>query len=207
MLKRVFDLLAASLALGLLSPLLATIALLVRLDSPGPVLHRGERTGQHGQRFRIFKFRSMVQAADQVGPGITAGHDPRVTRVGRVLRKTKLDELPQFLNVLRGEMSIVGPRPEDPRYVALYSAAQRRVLSVRPGITSIASLAFLNEEALLAGDELGTLYTQVIMPRKLELDLEYVDRMSWALDLKLIVMTVLAMISGHEGQKLAGPFE
>jgi len=205
MLKRVFDLLAASFALAVLSPLLVMIALLVRLDSSGPVLHKGERVGQHGRRFRILKFRSMVQAADQVGPGITSGLDPRVTCVGRILRKTKLDELPQLFNVLRGEMSIVGPRPEDPRYVSLYSAAQRRVLSVRPGITSIASLAFIDEEALLTQVEQDEAYTRVIMPRKLELDLEYIDRMSWYLDFKLIVMTVFSLISGLCGRKAGGP--
>jgi len=205
MLKRVFDLLAASFALAVLSPLLVMIALLVTLDSSGPVLHKGERVGQHGRRFRILKFRSMVQAADQVGPGITSGLDPRVTCVGRILRKTKLDELPQLFNVLRGEMSIVGPRPEDPRYVSLYSAAQRRVLSVRPGITSIASLAFIDEEALLTQVEQDEAYTRVIMPRKLELDLEYIDRMSWYLDFKLIVMTVFSLISGLCGRKAGGP--
>lgn len=207
MLKRVFDILAASFTLVLLSPLLALIALLVRLDSPGPVLYGGERVGQHGTRFRILKFRSMVQAADQVGPGITAGHDPRVTRVGRVLRKTKLDELPQLLNVLRGEMSIVGPRPEDPRYVALYSPVQRRVLRVRPGITSIASLEFRAEEALLTQDGLDETYTRVIMPRKLELDLKYIDRMSWHLDLTLIVMTVFSLIAGRSRQRPGDPSE
>ena len=205
MLKRVFDLLAASFVLAVLSPLLVMIALLVTLDSSGPVLHKGERVGQHGRRFRILKFRSMVQAADQVGPGITSGLDPRVTCVGRILRKTKLDELPQLFNVLRGEMSIVGPRPEDPRYVSLYSAAQRRVLSVRPGITSIASLAFIDEEALLTQVEQDEAYTRVIMPRKLELDLEYIDRMSWYLDFKLIVMTVFSLISGLCGRKAGGP--
>ena len=135
-LRRLLDLVASLAGLTLLSPLFVFIALLIALDSPGPVFYRGQRVGRHGRLFRLYKFRSMVISADKQGPGITAAGDARITRVGRFLRRAKLDELPQLINVLLGDMSLVGPRPEDPRYVAFYTPEQRRVLSVRPGITS-----------------------------------------------------------------------
>src|SRR5436305_1549910 len=144
--KRVFDVAVSLLALVVLSPLLALIALAVKATSSGPVFHRGERIGRGGAPFRILKFRTMRINAS--GPGLTRGGDARVTPLGRILRRSKLDELPQLVNILRGEMSIVGPRPEAPEYVRLYTAEQRRVLTVRPGLTSPASLRYRHEESL-----------------------------------------------------------
>jgi len=193
-LKRAFDIAASAAGLALLSPLLVAIAVAVRLDSPGPVLYRGRRMGRYGREFYIWKFRTMVTGADRAGPGITVADDSRVTRVGRLLRRTKLDELPQLVNVLRGEMSIVGPRPEDPRYVALYTPEQRaQILSIRPGLTSPASVRFRDEEAALSGADWETAYVQQIMPAKLALDLEYVQNASLLRDVGLIVRTVAAM--------------
>ena len=188
------DVLAAAAGLLLLSPVFAVVAVLIRLSSPGPVFFRGERTGRHGRPFRIVKFRTMRQDAAKVGAGITAAHDPRVTGVGQLLRRTKLDELPQLINVLRGEMSLVGPRPEDPRYVALYSDEQRRVLRARPGMTSPASFQFRDEETLLSGADWERKYRDEIMPQKLRIDLAYVDTAGFWTDLALIWRTVAALV-------------
>lgn len=196
MVKRLFDIIVAAVGLVILSPLFGLLAVWIRVDSPGPVCYRGERVGKDGQVFRILKFRSMTEGAAHVGPGITTRGDPRVTRAGSFLRRTKLDELPQLLNVLRGEMSLVGPRPEDPRYVALYTSAQRRVLRVRPGITGLASVEYRNEEAILLQRDVDDLYPKVLMPRKLEMDLTYIDRMSFCFDLKVIAMTIHALFRG-----------
>lgn len=192
MLKRAFDLVASGAGLIILSPLLLGIALAVRLTSPGPALYRARRVGQHGEEFTLYKFRSMVANADRQGPGITAAQDCRITRVGRFLRRTKLDELPQLLNVLRGDMSLVGPRPEDPCYVALYTPEQRRILDYRPGITSAASLTYRNEEQTLSSDDWERVYTEQIMPTKLAIDLEYAQRANLLRDIVLIFRTVLA---------------
>ena len=189
--KRLFDLVAASAALIVLSPLLIAVAIAVRMTSRGPVIYRGPRIGRGGAPFDILKFRTMVSGA---GPGITTRDDPRVTRVGRILRRLKIDELPQLVNILRGEMSLVGPRPEAPEYVALYTEEQRRVLSVRPGLTSAASLRYRREEDLLHGDDWRTRYVNEIMPDKLREDLDYVDHRSFAGDLKLIARTLAALV-------------
>lgn len=191
--KRIFDLLVSALGLIILSPIFALIALLIRLTSPGPVFYRARRVGQGGREFTLYKFRSMVADADRRGPGITAAGDPRVTSIGRVLRRTKLDELPQLWNVLRGDMSLVGPRPEDPRYVALYTPAQRRVLDVRPGITSLASIEYRNEEAVLHGPDWEQRYIHEVMPAKLAIDLRYVQRATLFTDLLIILRTLLAL--------------
>ena len=176
----------------LLSPLFCWIALWIKLTSPGPVFYRAMRVGQDGRSFRLYKFRSMIVGTDRQGPCITATGDPRITRVGRFLRRAKLDELPQLLNVLKGEMSLVGPRPEDPRYVALYTPEQRRVLAVRPGITSAASLAFRHEEQLLAGEDWETHYRARVLPDKLALDLAYLARRTLLSDFALILRTLAA---------------
>lgn len=193
MLKRAFDFSASALGLIILSPLLALIALLVRLTSRGPVFYRARRVGRGGREFTLYKFRSMVADADRQGPGITAAGDPRVTPVGRILRRTKLDELPQLWNVLRGDMSLVGPRPEDPRYVALYTPEQRRVLDVRPGITSLASLEYRNEEAILHGSDWEQRYIHEVMPAKLAIDLRYVQHATLFSDILIILRTLLAL--------------
>lgn len=192
--KRVFDGGVAATGLVILSPVLVLIGVLVKLSSSGPVLHRAWRAGLNGRPFALYKFRSMVVNADRLGVGITAQDDPRITPIGRVLRRTKLDELPQLINVLKGDMRLVGPRPEDPRYVALYTPEQRRVLSVRPGITSWASIQFRDEEMLLAASNVDDVYRTTILPQKLALDLDYVARRSFRLDLIILWRTVLAIL-------------
>ena len=194
MAKHLFDVLASLAGLVILSPLFALIAVAIKLDSPGPVFFRGRRVGRNGRPFNIYKFRSMVVDADRKGPGITTAGDPRITRVGNVLRQTKLDELPQLINVVRGEMSLVGPRPEDVRYVALYTSEQRRVLSVRPGITSPASLRFRQEEDLLRGEDWRRVYREQVLPAKLQIELDYLERASLWRDLCVLVQTVLALV-------------
>jgi lipopolysaccharide/colanic/teichoic acid biosynthesis glycosyltransferase len=194
MMIRLLDLFASVTGLALLSPLLVLIAIAIKLDSPGSVFFRGQRVGRGGRLFKIYKFRSMVADAAQKGPGITTAGDPRITRVGEVLRRTKLDELPQLINVVRGEMSLVGPRPEDLRYVPLYTPEQRRVLSVRPGMTSPASLRFRHEEKLLQGGDWERAYLSEVLPAKLQIELEYLERRSVWTDLRVIVQTVLALV-------------
>ena len=191
--QRLFNIVAAGAGLLLLSPLLLVVALWVKFDSPGPVFYRALRVGRGETPFRLFKFRSMVVDADRRGPGITTAGDARVTRSGRWLRRTKVDELPQLLNVLRGEMSLVGPRPEDPRYVALYTPEQRQILAYRPGVTSAASLAYRHEESLLTGPDWETVYLQEVMPAKLAVDLAYMAQRSLYTDLQLILRTVMSM--------------
>mgnify|MGYP002382085273 CR=1 FL=1 len=193
--KRLFDVLAAGIGLVLLSPLLLLIAVWVKRDSPGPVLFRQERVGRHGRPFLIHKFRTMRV---EPGPLITIGQDPRITRSGAWLRASKLDELPQLWDVLRGAMSLVGPRPEVPRYVALYPPELReQVLSVRPGITDPASLAFRNEaELLAAADDPEREYVEVVMLEKLKLAADYAGRASMTSDLRLILATIARMLVG-----------
>lgn len=183
----------AGLGLILLSPLFLLVALAIRLDTPGPVFFRARRIGQGGAPFSLYKFRSMVSGADKRGPGITATGDPRITRVGRFLRRTKIDELPQLINVFKGDMSLVGPRPEDPRYVALYTPEQRRVLEARPGITSAASLAYRHEEQMLCGEDWETIYRTRVLPDKLAIDLAYLERRTLGSDLKLVLRTIRAV--------------
>jgi lipopolysaccharide/colanic/teichoic acid biosynthesis glycosyltransferase len=195
MAKRLFDLLAAGLGLVLLSPLLLGIALWIRLDSPGPALYRQERVGRFGRRFLIHKFRTMSQGGSNSAMQLTVGADPRITPAGKVLRRIKLDELPQLWDVLAGDMSLVGPRPEVPKYVALYPDALRdKVLSVRPGMTDRASIEYREENALLAAaaDPERT-YIELVMPAKLRYAAEYVDRRSMWSDLCLIGATVRAL--------------
>jgi lipopolysaccharide/colanic/teichoic acid biosynthesis glycosyltransferase len=190
---RMLDSVASLFGLILLSPLFLLLGVLVKADSAGPVFFRAERIGRGGKPFHLVKFRSMVSRAAQRGPGITTVGDERITRMGRLLRRSKLDELPQLYNVLKGEMSLVGPRPEDPRYVALYTPEQRRLLEVRPGITSPASLRYRHEERLLYGPDWERVYVEQVMPHKLQMELEYLERRTWLTDLDLISQTVLAL--------------
>jgi lipopolysaccharide/colanic/teichoic acid biosynthesis glycosyltransferase len=192
-LKQSFDVIASAAGLLVLSPLFIAISLAVKLNDGGPVFYRARRVGRGGRLFRLYKFRTMRVDADKKGPGITASGDTRITRIGRWLRRTKLDELPQLLNVLLGDMSLVGPRPEDPRYVALYTPEQRQVLSVRPGITSAASLAYRNEEQLLTGPNWETVYREEVMPAKLAIDLEYLSQRTLQTDIQLILRTIGAL--------------
>jgi lipopolysaccharide/colanic/teichoic acid biosynthesis glycosyltransferase len=195
MAKRLFDILCAGLGLLLLSPLLLVVAAWVKLDSRGPVMFRQERVGRFGRSFRIHKFRTMRVDAPTLGPQITVGDDARITRSGRWLRASKVDELPQLWDVLRGAMSLVGPRPEVPRYVALYPAELRAlVLSVRPGITDPASLSFRNESELLAqAEDPEREYVEVVMPMKLRLAADYVRNASLGGDIRLILATLGAI--------------
>ena len=194
--KRAMDIVLSAAALCVLWPVLLLIALAIVIDDPGPVFYRQVRVGRGGKPFRIFKFRTMVVDADKKGLSITVGRDSRITRVGAFLRKTKLDELAQLLNVLCGQMSFVGPRPEVPRYVELYTPYQRQVLLVRPGITDYASIAYRNENDLLAGaDDPERMYIETIMPDKIELNMKYLREISPLADLRLILKTVIAVIT------------
>lgn len=195
MAKRVFDILMAAIGLLLLSPLFVVVPLWIKRDSPGPVFFRQERVGRHGVPFRIHKFRTM--RVDNAGLQITATHDPRITASGRWLRASKVDELPQLIDVLQGTMSLVGPRPEVPRYVALYPAALREVvLGVRPGITDPASIAFRHEGEMLArADDPEREYVQVVMPAKLKLSADYIARAGFLSDLGVIADTLGALKS------------
>ncbi len=190
--KRGFDLAASGFALVLLAPVLLLIALLVAVGSPGGALFRQVRVGRNGREFRILKFRTMRPGSEAQGQITVGGRDPRITRIGHLLRRTKLDELPQLWNVLVGEMSIVGPRPEVPRYVALYTPEQREVLRVRPGLTGLASLAYIDENEVLGrATDPQRAYIEEVMPAKLVLDLRYVQEQSLALDLRIIARTAL----------------
>lgn len=198
-LKRILDLVASLLGLLFGAPIWMSVALLVKLSSPGPILHRAVRVGRNGEPFVVFKFRTM-RVSDEPHPGVTAAGDPRVTAIGRILRRTKVDELPQLLNVLKGDMSLVGPRPEDPRFLDPLSDAQREVLTARPGITGPSSIAFRNEERLLAA-HLGQeerFYREEIAPAKLALDLEYVRSRSFWGDIKLLLRTARAILSSAD---------
>ena len=192
MAKRAFDIVVAGLGLLLLAPLLVALGLWVRLDSPGPALFRQERVGRFGRTFRIHKFRTMVDVAPALGPQITVGADARITRAGAWLRARKLDELPQLIDVLAGSMSLVGPRPEVPRYVALYPAALRdKVLSVRPGITDPVSLQLADESARLArAADPEREYVEVLMPAKLRAAAAYAERATLWSDLQVLARTL-----------------
>lgn len=196
MAKRLFDLLCASVALLLLAPLLLVLALVIKLDSPGPVFFRQERVGRHGRPFRIHKLRTMAADAPQRGLAITVGADPRITRCGAWLRRTRLDELPQLIDVLQGHMSLVGPRPEVPRYVQHYPPGLReRALAVRPGITDPSSLAFIDEAGLLAkASDPEREYIEHILPRKLQAAADYAEQATLWTDLRVIVRTLRVLL-------------
>ncbi len=194
-LKRLMDIVISGCALAVIWPVFVLIALAIKIDDPGPVFYRQVRVGRNGKEFRIFKFRTMVVDADKKGLAITVGRDNRITRMGRLLRKTKLDELAQLLNVFIGEMSFVGPRPEVPKYVNMYTPYQRQVLLVRPGITDYASIAYRNENDLLEGAENPErMYIDVIMPDKIELNMKYLREISPLADIRLILSTIVAVI-------------
>lgn len=197
MLKRAFDMAFSLVLLVLLLPLLLVFALAVALTSPGGAFFRQVRVGRGGREFRLLKFRSMRPGSEAKGQLTIGGRDPRITGVGYLLRKTKLDELPQLWNVLVGDMSVVGPRPEVPKYVALYNEEQRAVLSVRPGITGMASIDYIDENELLAkATDPERTYIEEVMPAKLALDLRYVREQSFALDLRIIMATVGRVFGG-----------
>jgi lipopolysaccharide/colanic/teichoic acid biosynthesis glycosyltransferase len=189
--KRVFDIFSSLIVLLLLSPVFLLIIVVVAVSSKGGPFYSQVRVGRHGKHFRLHKFRTMYKDADKRGQLTVGGRDPRITPVGYYLRKTKFDEFPQLINILKGEMSVVGPRPEVPKYVALYTPEQRQVLSVRPGLTDFASLEYINESEVLAtfpDPEQG--YIQEVMPAKLTLNLKYIRQMGLRTDIQIIFRTI-----------------
>jgi len=198
MAKRLFDIIFSFLGLVITTPLLGLIALLIKLDSKGPVFYRGKRVGRFGSPFRIFKFRSMVEKAEELGGPSTASDDPRLTKIGKFLKKYQLDELPQLINVLKGEMSLVGPRPEVKMYVDMMTDEERKtILSIKPGMTDLASLWDFHEGEILRGSpDPEKTYQEKIRPTKIKLQLEYVKNRSFLLDLKIILKTVLKVFYG-----------
>ncbi len=193
--KRVLDAVLAGLGLFILWPLLFPIALAVKFDSSGPALYRGRRAGLGGRPFDILKFRTMIVGADKIGGPSTAGDDPRITHLGLILRKYKIDEFPQLINVLLGQMSFVGPRPEVLSEVSNYSAEERQLLSVRPGITDWASLRFRDEGRILAGSaDPHQLYRETIRPEKVRLGLQYVRQQSIRIDFEILFQTIRVLI-------------
>ena len=193
--KRSFDLILSLLGLIVLAPVFAAVAVAIKIESAGPVFYRGLRAGRYGKAFRIFKFRTMVVKAEALGSASTPEDDQRITRVGRFLRKLKLDELPQLLNVVRGEMSLVGPRPQVPWAVEQYTPEERTILKVRPGITDPASVRFRNEGEILRGSaDPDKDYFEKIHPEKMRLSIEYVQKQSFLLDCKILVQTMAAVV-------------
>ena len=202
--KRLFDLASSCLLVALASPLIVGIALVVRVSSRGPVLFRQLRVGQAGKNFSLLKFRTMVHGRQEPGMSLTRRGDPRVTFVGRFLRKFKLDELPQLLNVAGGDMSLVGPRPDVPEYYGFVSRRQQQVLLLRPGVTGAATLQFRDEEGVLARvpqAQLLSFYTATLLPKKIELDLEYARQATFLTDLGLLVRTVIAIFVRHRSEE------
>ena len=195
MIKRSFDVAVSAVGLVLLAPLFALIALAIKATSRGPVFFRQERVGRDFQPFRIYKFRTMVVDAPQLGGQITAGRDPRITSIGHVLRKTKLDELPQLVNVLAGDMSLVGPRPEVPKYVEMFRQQFAEVLRVRPGITDLASVKYRDESEILgAASDPEAVYVERVLPDKLALASQYVREASFWFDVRLLFATLWKIV-------------
>lgn len=189
--RRIVDVVASSAGLVLLAPLFAAVAVSIKVSGPGPVFFRQERVGRHGKRFRIYKFRTMVDNAVLFGRDITVGGDTRVTKIGRLLRRFKIDELPQLINVVRGEMTLVGPRPELPQYVAKFCDAYEPILELRPGITHRASILYRDEEEILAGvPDPERFYVEEIMPYKLRLYARDLDRDGFRQDVMTILQTL-----------------
>jgi len=196
MFKRLFDIIFSLIGLVITSPIFLAVSYLVRKDSEGPIFYRPKRSGLHGGVFTMYKFRTMVINADKIGGPSTAGDDPRLTKVGKILRRYKLDELPQFINIFKGDMSFVGPRPEIPSEVDLYDPKiKEKVLSVKPGLTDLASLADLHEEEILMGSaDPHKTYREKIQPQKIRLQLEYIEKKSFWLDIKILFRTVLNIL-------------
>ena len=193
--KRIFDITASGLGIIVLSPILIVIALIIKKESDGPVFFKQIRVGEKGKNFEILKYRTMVVDAEKLGRQITVGNDNRITKIGGFLRKYKLDELPQFINVFKGDMSLVGPRPEVPRYVEMYNEEQRKVLDVKPGITDLASIRYRDENELLGtAEDPDDMYINTIMPDKLALNLEYINKSNVFFDIYIILKTIVKCI-------------
>ncbi len=191
---RAFDFMVALIAVLILLPLFIFILFLIKLSSSGPIIYSQERVGRNGSIFRLYKFRSMVDNAELMGTSVTTGKDPRITKIGRILRKTKLDELPQLWNVLSGEMSLVGPRPDVPEIVNNYNNKMRRILDIRPGITSNVALYLRNEEDLLSlADDPDKAYDEIFVPAKVGFAMVHVNRNSFFFDLCILLKTLWAL--------------
>jgi lipopolysaccharide/colanic/teichoic acid biosynthesis glycosyltransferase len=190
MVKRLFDIISALVGLILVSPFFLVVPILIKLDSEGPVFFKQWRTGKDKKPFRIYKFRTMVPNADKMGAQITAGNDPRITTIGKILRRYAIDELPTFLNVLKGEMSIVGPRPELPKYLPYYTGKYLEILSARPGLTDLGTITFRDEAKYLNRENHEEIYGEKVLPQKLELYLKYVHDQNFLFDLKIIFKTL-----------------
>lgn len=194
--KRLFDIVLSFLGIVAISPILLFIALWIKADSKGPIIFKQQRVGKEGHPFMIYKFRTMVVDAERLGKQITVGRDPRITQSGHFLRKFKLDELPQLFNVLKGDMSFVGPRPEVPHYVELYNEIQKEVLTLRPGITDYASIKYSNENEILAkATDPEKIYIEQIMQDKLQLNLTYIRDASIKKDIEIIFRTLYKIVS------------
>lgn len=191
--KRAFDVILGSIGLAVASPILAAIVVATKFaNDQGPILHRARRVGEGGRMITVLKIRTMVVRED--GPRLTGPEDPRITGLGRVLRRYRLDELPQLINVVRGEMSLVGPRPEDPEFVDMSDPLHRRVFTAKPGITGLAQLAYRGEADLLVGADPERVYRDEILPAKLRLDADYLDRRTTLLDIQILLRTVGAVL-------------
>ncbi|MAX66811.1 MAG: glycosyl transferase [Halobacteriovoraceae bacterium] len=193
--KSLFDFSISIIAFTFFLPLFMVISALIKLGSKGPIFFKQVRVGKDGKEFKIFKFRTMITDAETKGLQLTVGKDPRITSIGHILRKYKLDELPQLINIIKGDMSFVGPRPEVPKYVSMYNEEQKKVLQVKPGITDVASLEYINENELLK-DALNPekMYIEKIMPAKLELNYKYIQNQSLFLDIKIIFQTIFKIM-------------
>lgn len=193
--KRIFDIICSGLGLIVLSPFLLFVAIRIKMGSDGPVFFKQIRVGEKGKEFKILKFRTMVVDAEKLGRQITVGNDNRITKIGAFLRKYKIDELPQLINVFKGDMSLVGPRPEVPRYVNMYTDEQRKVLDVKPGITDLASIRYRDENELLGkAENPDEFYINTIMPDKLALNMEYINKSNVFFDIYIILQTILKCI-------------
>ena len=193
--KRTFDIVMSLIGIIILSPIFIIVSILIKIDSPGNILFLQKRVGRYGKEFNIYKFRTMISDAEKLGKQITVGEDSRITKIGAILRKFKIDELPQLFNVLNGDMSLVGPRPEVPKYVSLYTEKQKKVLSIRPGITDMASLRYRDENDILGKvDNPEEYYINVIMQDKLNLNLEYIEKSNIIFDISLILKTIIKCI-------------
>ena len=205
--KRSFDILVSAVGLIILSPFFILLSIAIKLDSPGPVFYRGVRVGRQGKPFRIFKFRSMVADAEKRGAASTSNSDMRVTRVGNLIRKFKLDEFSQFINVLIGDMSFVGPRPEVQKFVDLYTEEEKLILTLRPGITDWSSINFHNEGEIIEASgivDADEAYAQLIRPKKLLLQLKYARERNMWIDIKIIACTILTLFSTRMGGEPVG---
>ena len=196
--KRFFDFTAAGIGLIFIAPIITIIGLLIRSTSPGPVFFRQNRVGLNGKIFRVYKFRTMVDRAEDLGTSVTTGNDSRITPLGRFLRRTKLDELPQLINVFNGDMSLVGPRPDVPEIINNYTSEMRRIFNVRPGITSIATLHLRDEEGVLAKvEDSDSFYEEIMVPLKVKLAMEHVDEDSFWFDIKILFQTLWMLTLGR----------